>query len=364
MIGLGGKLRRAEERGHARRGVRGLRLAAFTICVAGVLLGAALLPAAAAGAEGLEWQHALWTAAELRAERPSGPVVVLLGGSAAREAIVNDVSWAADVQRLGGGPVKTYDLSSRLRTFEQDLALVKALPRIPLIVYIGINAGRFASPFTTTTDTTPPTAKPSWVRHHYRSSKIWTPKRKQERVRFWLDHRREVFEERYPAHLADLGRLIDTCVGRGYTTVVLALPRNIVAMDHALDGPIDRYLRDGRRLARRHGAEFVDFVPELRLASDDFFDLDHLVGSGREAYQARLALQTVRLLESDRQEAAPAPGEPPTGAANTSPATWTGGAQTLLPLAAAFVLLGVALAALRRRAVVRRGRSRRPARPR
>ena len=159
--------------------MRGLRLAVLAISLAGVLLGAALLPSAAGAADGLEWQHALWTAAELRADRPSGPVAVLLGGSAAREAVVNDVSWAADVQRLGGGPVATYNLSSRLRTFEQDVALVKALPKIPLVVYIGINAGRFTSPFTTTTETTPPEAKPSWVRHHYRSAKIWTPKRKQ-----------------------------------------------------------------------------------------------------------------------------------------------------------------------------------------
>jgi len=138
--------------------------------------------------------------------------------------------------------------------------------------------------------------------------------------------------------------------------VVLALPRNLVAMDHALDGPVERYLKDGRRLARRHGAGFVDFVPDLRLADDDFYDLDHLVGSGREAYQARLALETVRLLGSDPAEAAPAPVESPAGAADTGLTTRIGGAKTLLPLASAFVLLGVVLATLRRRAVVRRRR--------
>ncbi|MGE5228249.1 MAG: hypothetical protein ACM3MJ_00845, partial [Deltaproteobacteria bacterium] len=348
------KLRRAAGRGLARHGARRLRLAALAACAAVVLIGAALVPSAAGAADGREWQHSLWTAAQLRAERPSVPVVVLLGGSAAREAVVNDVSWAADVRRLGGRPVETYDLGSRLRTFEQDVALVKALPRIPLIVYIGINAGRFASPFTTTTDTTPPKAKPSWVRHHYRSTRIWTPERKQERVRYWLDHRQEVFDERYPRHLADLDRLIATCVRRGYTTVVLALPRNLVAMGHALDAPVDRYLRDGRRLARRHGAGFVDFVPELRLADDEFYDLDHLVGSGREAYQARLALETVRLLGPEPAGAAPAGMESPAATADTVPETWLGGARTLLPLASAFVLLGVAVAVLRRRTAIRR----------
>ncbi len=343
--------------------MRGLWLAVLAVWMAGTVLGAGRLPAAAEAAEGPEWQHALWTVGRLRADPPSDPVVLLLGGSAAREAIINDFEWAADVERLGGGPVAAYGLGSRLQTFEQDLALVEALPRIPIVVYIGINAGRFASPFTTTTDVTPPATKPVWVRHHYRSEKIWTPERKQERVDYWNEHRRPLFDERYPDHLADLDRLIGTCVGRGYTTVILALPRNVVAMDDTMGESVDRYLEDDRRLARTHGSEFVDFVPALRLANDDFFDLDHLVGSGREVYQELLALETVRLLGAARPGATSGSAASPGTAAGSASPWRIGGTRTLALLASACVLLGLVGASLRRRAVVRRQGRRRLAKP-
>ena len=337
------------------------------MAVAGAVVGAGAFAAPAKAIEGPEWQHALWVAGQLRAQPPEGPIAVLLGGSCAREAVVDDVSWSADVQRLGGGQVATYNLSSRRQTFEQEVALVEALPETPMIVFIGINAGRFAASFTTTTDTTPPETKPTWVRHHYRASLIWSPERKQERVRFWLDHRLKVFNERFTDHAAQLDRLIDTCVRRGYTPVVLALPRNLVAAGHALDGPVGVYLAEGQRLAKKHEVAFVDFVPELRLTDDDFFDLDHLVPPGREAYQARLAGETVRLLATLRPTAeaggdSPQPSttaaaqQSPTDERSPKPARSTG---ALWPLAFGIVLLGFVLATLRRRAVVRRARARR-----
>ena len=347
--------------------VRSLRLAILVIALAGAVFGAAVFPTPVKAVEGKEWQHALWTAAELRAHPPDGPVAVLLGGSCAREAIVNDVSWAADVQRLGGDQVATYDLGSVRQTFEQDVALVKALPEIPMVVYIGLNAGRFAGSFTTTTDTTPPETKPTWVRHHYRASKIWSPERKQKRVRYWLDHRLALFDQRSADHTAQLDRLIDTCVKRGYTPVVLALPRNLVAMGHAFDEPNGAYLATGRMLAKKYGVAFVDFVPDLRLTDDDFYDLDHLVGRGREVYQARLALETVQVLAAGPPEAQAggASPQPVAGAAAQPPAeapgrkaAARGGARVLWPVALGIVLLGGALAALRRRAVVRRARAR------
>ena len=339
-----------------------LRLAVLGAALVCGVLGAALLPASARAIDGPEWQHALWIAAKLRAEPPDGPVALLLGGSCAREAVVNDVSWAADVQRLGGVQAETYDLGSRLQTFEQDVALVESLPKVPMIIYIGINAGRFAASFTTTTDTAPPATEPSFVRHHYRSSKIWTSERKQQRVQYWMDHRRAIFDERYAAHVAQLDRLIGTCIQRGYTPVVLALPRNIVAMDHALDGPIGRYLADGRRLAQKHGAAFLDFVPDLQLSDDDFFDLDHLVEPGRVVYQARLAEETARLfaagLPTPRPGAETA-GTGPAQAGGAQPATQNRGGTVFWLVAFGIVLAGFTLAALRRLAVVRRRRSRR-----
>jgi hypothetical protein len=342
--------------------VRRLRLAVLGAALVCSAVAAALLPAAAVAVDGPEWQHALWVAAKLRAEPPDGSVALLLGGSCAREATVNDGGWAADVQRLGGGQAETYNLGSRLQTFEQDVALVESLPKVPMVIYIGINAGRFASAFTTTTDTAPPATEPSFVRHHYHSSKIWTPERKQQRVRYWLDHRQAIFDDRYAAHLAQLDRLIVACVRRGYLPVVLALPRNIVAMDHALDGPTDRYLADSRRLAQEHGVAFLDFVPDLQLSDDDFYDLDHLVEPGRAVYQARLAEETARLFAADLPALRAGTETAGTGSAQSGgarPATQDRGGAVLWLAALGIVLAGFTLAALRRLAVVRRRRSHR-----
>ena len=338
--------------------MRRLHLTCLSMALLLSSLGAGLVPAPARAADGPEWQHELWIAAQLNQKTPTSPVVLLLGGSSGREATVSDASWAADVLQRGGTPVITYSLAARRQTFEQEIALVKALPRIPMLIFIGVSGGRFTSAFTTTTDTTPPAAKPSYVRHHYRSANRWTPERKQERVEYWLSRRYPLFKERYATHLAQLEQLIATCVQRGYSPVVLALPRNIEAMGDALDAPTAKYLGDGRRLAMKHGVPFVDFVPELQLSSDDFYDLDHLVESGRPKYQARLADETVELLTASwiatmtEEQAGGEPGEP---AASRGGLLW--------PAALGAVLLGVALAAWRRRSVTRRrGLQRRPRR--
>ena len=334
--------------------LRTATLVAACLCAACVC---ALFPATAPAIDGPEWQHALWVAGSLRDQPPTGPVALLLGGSCAREAVVNDAGWAADVERLGGMRVTTYDLGSRLQTFEQDVALVKTLPKIPMIVFIGINAGRFASEPTTTTDVTPPAADPSFVRHHYRTADAWSLERKRERVAYWLDHRQRLFNERFDAHAAQLDLLIGECVSRGYVTVVLALPRDIDAMAGDLDEANSRYLTTGRRLAEKHGARFLDFVPDARLSSDDFYDLDHLVQSGREVYQAWLAYETALIFNAEQGSATHAVASPsPASAVTSSAGGATAGRDYLWPVLFGVVLVGVVLGALRVRVRARRSR--------
>jgi hypothetical protein len=133
---------------------------------------------------------------------------------------------------------------------------------------------------------------------------------------------------------------------------VLGLPRDLAAMGGALDAPIERYLTDSRRLALEHGTPFLDFVPELDLEDSDFYDLVHLVESGRPKYQARLAEETVDLLATDWIARTTAEQDAETKEA-TAPATrgavpWVAGGAALA------VVLGVGLAATRRAATLRR----------
>ncbi len=96
---------------------------------------------------GKDWQHCVQVVANLRAKHPKVPLVVLLGGSAAREATVLDDNWERQIERRSGYVVDAYNLGSKHRSYAQDLAFVKLLPaNVPTIVYIGINLGRFCLP--------------------------------------------------------------------------------------------------------------------------------------------------------------------------------------------------------------------------
>src|SRR5665647_1365715 len=99
------------------------RLWALFIIIVGVCiaLDASLITRPASAIEGSDWQHALQVARDLRADPPDAPVVILLGGSCAREATVSDKDWAADVQDRSRSPLLTYNLGSRNQTFEQDV---------------------------------------------------------------------------------------------------------------------------------------------------------------------------------------------------------------------------------------------------
>ncbi|MBE3034514.1 MAG: hypothetical protein IMZ74_15140, partial [Actinobacteria bacterium] len=88
--------------------------------------------------------HCLQIVANLRAAPPEQPVVIFLGGSAARESTIDDNNWAAQILRQLGPTVLAYNLGSKHDTFAIDRAVAERLPQdMPAIVYIGINIGRF-----------------------------------------------------------------------------------------------------------------------------------------------------------------------------------------------------------------------------
>ncbi len=327
------------------RRLRALLLGAGVVCA---LLGASPFTTPAAAIEGSDWQHALRVAQSLREDPPAEPAVLLLGGSAAREATVSDKAWAAGVQTLGGCAVTAYNLGSRNQTFEQDVALLDALPGIPVLVFIGVNLGRFTSPPTTTTSTTPAATKGTYTQHHYSSARIQSLEKKKDAVRYWMRQRYPVFSERYAANLARLGRLVSACRARGYRPVLLDLPRNMEVIGEAFDTPIAQYQEGCRALADEHAIPFIDFVTDVQLGNQDFYDLAHLVDPGRAKFQGRLTSETVRLLaEYGMQPGAARARDAGSVASRT---LW------LVPWVVAAAVLGGALAVQRRRVVVRRRR--------
>ena len=139
---------------------------------------------------GKDWQHAVQVVANLRARHPKVPVIVLLGGSSARECTVHDDNWTAQIKRRSGYDVLTYNLASKHRSYAQDLAFVKLLPRIPTIVYIGINLGRFCiTPRSASIQLPRPRKLTYFGQHVYTRSHIQSASEKRYYVNYWVQAR-------------------------------------------------------------------------------------------------------------------------------------------------------------------------------
>ena len=90
-----------------------------------------------------DYRRALQIVADLRAYPPTDPLICMLGGSSARSSTVSDASWSAQVRRNVGYRVVAVNLGSKERLLTQDRRLVRLLPDVHPIVYIGVNMGRF-----------------------------------------------------------------------------------------------------------------------------------------------------------------------------------------------------------------------------
>ena len=276
---------------------------------------AAAATSAAAGRN--DWAHVLQVVADLKAHPPAEPVVCLLGGSAARESTIDDASWAAQVKQLGGPSVVAYNLGSRNRTLAQDVELIRALPKTPGIVYIGINVGRFTAPPSHPTIDLPEPAQslPPYRQHQYSQSRVLGDARKRALLAKWLAERYPLFEKNYATCLKTLDKLVATCRSHGLHPVLLELPRNTQIVGRALDAPVARFTTSCRALARKRDVPWVSFVSAARLPNADFYDLWHLVEPGRVVWQRLLSEKTVALLDKyvlEGPEPTPSPSPKPT----------------------------------------------------
>ena len=251
--------------------------------------------------QGKDAAHRLQIVANLRAETPSSPVVILLGGSAARECTVDDASWAAGIERAGGPPATVYNLGCRHDTFAEDLEVAKLLPDgMPAIVFIGINLGRFANPEHAATITLPEPQfpPPAYFQHIYSVNKRVQPRAtKAYYLQYWLKARDPQFTARYGYNLTTLELVVEACLEHGLHPVLLDLPRDLDVIGHALDGQVARVKAGCSMIAKAYGIPWVTPVKAAGLVDGDFFDLWHLVEPGRVKYEARLAAKTASLLQ-------------------------------------------------------------------
>jgi hypothetical protein len=249
-------------------------------------------PAVASAAAGDDWRRAKLVCSNLRAKPPAKPVVLLFGGSAARECTHSDSRWAAQVKRRGGLDVLTYNLGSTNQSFDHNLFLVEQLPEAPIVVVIGITYGRFTAPSNPSFSTAlEPTT--SYTQHLYSKTRILSPSRKRQAVDTWLKNRYPVFKSQYAYNFGRLRELVQFCLDKGMHPVLLDLPRNMPIIKKRLDAPMLRWRADCKALAAEHGIPWVNFVGPAKLVNTDFYDLVHLVEPGRTKWQKLLSDRTI-----------------------------------------------------------------------
>ncbi len=277
--------------------------ACLLLCGALLIGGLALVtlgrPAASGAApDSAAWRDALQTLANLRAEPPQDPLVVLFGGSAFRECTVDDTSWSAQISEVWGSPVQARNLASSMQTFGDDLTLMPYLPRDRTIVLIGVNVVRFSQP-----TIRPPIALPEPVpehvpsfEHRYDQQPRLSDRVKRAMVRDWMRHGYPRFQRRYATSAGQLRALIERCQYRGLYPVLLEAPWNGSVIRHSWDPARRAYMAWCRTLAKRYEVPYLGLTRAARLTNARFHDVYHLRAAGRRSWQRELSVRCAALL--------------------------------------------------------------------
>jgi hypothetical protein len=251
-----------------------------------------------------DWSRIAQALAWMQADPPHRPVVVLLGGSSARESTISDASWRDRIVAKDGPSVLAWNMGSHNRTMAQNLAIVKALPARQVIVFIGINLGSFTSAQKSATITLPspaPTGSDISLQqpHQYGTETgILSTRKKKAAVQQWLSQRYPVYTANFATNAAILEKLIKLCKARGYRPVLLELPRNTEAIGSRLNTPTTKYRDKCRQLAGKYHIPWVSFVSTAKIPNTSFYDLWHLVEPGRKVWQNLLSAKTAALLKA------------------------------------------------------------------
>lgn len=243
-----------------------------------------------------DWDHVVQVTSWLRYKPPRRRVVYLLGGSATRESVISESAWAAQLRRLTGKSATTYVCATSCQTFAEDALIVSRLPKGRGSVLISVGTSRFnmlhaSASLPRRIRRTPP--RP-WYQHHYDTKTSLPYAQKRARVSAWIEDSYPLFQARYEDRLADLARVIDACKARGLRVALLEMPLNLPVIGDDFHDALATYRQACLSLANERGIKYIRFVSGVGLKSTDFYDLQHLLPSGRAKWQSRLSRELLR----------------------------------------------------------------------
>lgn len=287
-----------------------------------------------------------WIVAGLNQHHPAHPLVVLVGSSAAREA-VNDGVAVAEALRNAGGPVMdVYDLGCSGLNFGEGLAIIDNLPNQTTTVLFGINVNSFIfdkhavfeqlagrellldSPtlrrfamrsgqngslgilpgvfyFLMTSSQIrtyqlthgEPLTRP-YEPHFYDAVASLSPSQKRALARRWVDETSSMFNSNFEFNASLLTELVRRSKERGLQLVMVELPNNEDIAGESFAPQTERYRTLIHELAAQSGVFYLDFNSALRLGNRYFHDLSHLNRAGRNTWEQELARNLAILFRS------------------------------------------------------------------
>jgi hypothetical protein len=244
-----------------------------------------------------DWDHIVQVVGFLRFLPPPHRVVYLLGGSATRESVISESGWAAQLRKLSGGSATTYVCASSCQTFVEDALIVNQLPEKRGTVLISVGTSRFLmlhKPASLPQYSLRKNAPAPWYQHHYDRKRSLPYAKQRRRVHAWVKDSYPIFQARYQDRLTELEAVITACETRGLRPALLEMPLNVPVIGDDFHDALATYRKACLELANEHDIEYIRFLSTIGLRGTDFYDLQHLLPSGREKWQARLSRELVR----------------------------------------------------------------------
>jgi hypothetical protein len=309
-----------------------------------------------------DFLHNSYTVARLKRHPPDRLPVYVIGGSAARESLISDRSFADVVRRASGVPVGAYVLSNYDQTLGQSLAIIDNLPPGHGVVVLAVNNNRFqfspariakqlrglplllespslrefveGDPASRVRSARLPGAlpgildyfvgylgshatalararslTPAYKTHWITQRQVWSLAQKKAGVERWVKGRGPNFYRYYPYNARLLDRVVARAEQRGFRVVLLEETENTAVVGHSFDAFKQIYKPIVRRIAAKYGVPYIDLQEDLSLPDSAFWDFIHPVEPARVVWQQVLAKALAPVVQAGTAaQSSPSPG--------------------------------------------------------
>jgi len=293
-----------------------------------------------------DYVHVSYRVAELRAKPPTGRVVYLFGGSGTMEMMRSEAALASDVVAAGGPRVTVVSLAAHQQTIGQTLALIDNLPRGHGLLAIGLSPNRLlatpaadarqvaGSPMALTSPSlaaalagkaslkerlpgllsgicdyavswanqrvftrSPDLSLISYAHHYHSTNATANSAARRSGSVVELDRERPRFDANVAYNLAMLAAAVHLGREKGYDVTFFQQPLAPEASGPAWQAYLAGYRHDLAGIMSSASVPDIDVQAQARLRPNDFYDLFHLVNSGRDKWSPPFAADLARQLE-------------------------------------------------------------------